>query len=94
MILEHLGAQIDIHGGGHDLIFPHHENEIAQSESYTGQVPFVKYWIHNGLLRAGRGESEKMSKSLGNIVTIKEVLADTRPTRCARSSSARTTAGR
>ena len=72
MILEHLGPQIDIHGGGHDLVFPHHENEIAQSESYTGLVPFAKYWMHNGLLQLG---SEKMSKSLGNLVTIKEALA-------------------
>ena len=71
MILEHLGEQIDIHGGGHDLVFPHHENEIAQSESFTGVVPFVKYWVHNGLLQLG---SEKMSKSLGNLVSIKEVL--------------------
>ncbi len=73
MILEHLGPQIDIHGGGLDLIFPHHENEIAQSESYTGVVPFVRYWMHNGLLQLG---SEKMSKSLGNLVTIKQALAD------------------
>ena len=72
MILEHLGPQIDIHGGGHDLIFPHHENEIAQSECFTGRVPFAKYWIHNGLLQLG---SEKMSKSIGNLVTIKEALA-------------------
>ena len=71
MILEHLGEQIDIHGGGQDLIFPHHENEIAQSESYTGRVPFVRYWIHNGLLQLGE---EKMSKSLGNLVTIREAL--------------------
>jgi cysteinyl-tRNA synthetase len=82
MILKHLGTQIDIHGGGHDLIFPHHENEIAQSESYTGCKPFVKYWIHNGLLQFGKGamsKSEKMSKSLGNIVSIKDALADASP---------------
>jgi cysteinyl-tRNA synthetase len=72
MILQHLGSQIDIHGGGQDLIFPHHENEIAQSESFTGLVPFVRYWMHNGLLQLG---SEKMSKSLGNLVTIKDALA-------------------
>ncbi len=72
IVLDHLGPQIDIHGGGADLIFPHHENEIAQSESSTGLVPFVKYWMHNGLLQLG---SEKMSKSLGNLVTIKEALA-------------------
>lgn len=76
MSLRYLGAQIDIHGGGQDLIFPHHENEIAQSESYTGQKPFVKYWLHNGLLRLGE---EKMSKSLGNIVSIKEILAKYSP---------------
>ncbi len=72
MSLRYLGAQIDIHGGGQDLIFPHHENEIAQSESYTGKKPFVGYWLHNGLLRLGE---EKMSKSIGNIVSIKEILS-------------------
>ena len=72
MSLRYLGTQIDIHGGGHDLIFPHHENEIAQSESYTDEKPFVKYWLHNGLLRLGE---EKMSKSVGNIVSIKEILS-------------------
>ncbi|HVC32956.1 MAG TPA: cysteine--tRNA ligase [Chloroflexota bacterium] len=71
IVLDHLGPQIDIHGGGADLIFPHHENEIAQSESWTGLVPFAKYWVHNGLLQLG---GEKMSKSLGNLVTIKEAL--------------------
>lgn len=71
MILKYLGEQIDIHGGGQDLIFPHHENEIAQSESYTGKVPFARYWMHNGLLKLG---GEKMSKSLGNLVSIKEAL--------------------
>jgi cysteinyl-tRNA synthetase len=72
MSLKYLGQTIDIHGGGQDLIFPHHENEIAQSESYTGQKPFVRYWLHNGLLRMG---GEKMSKSLGNLITIKEALS-------------------
>ncbi len=72
IVLDHLGPQIDIHGGGADLIFPHHENEIAQSEACTGKVPFVKYWMHNGLLQLG---GEKMSKSLGNLVTIKEALS-------------------
>lgn len=71
MNLHHLGPQIDIHGGGNDLIFPHHENEIAQSESYTGQ-PFARYWVHNGMLQLG---GEKMSKSLGNLVTIEDFLA-------------------
>jgi cysteinyl-tRNA synthetase len=76
IVMDHLGPQIDIHGGGADLIFPHHENEIAQSESYTGLIPFVKYWLHNGLLQLG---GEKMSKSLGNLVTIKEALSEFTP---------------
>ncbi len=71
MNLVELGEQIDIHGGGNDLIFPHHENEIAQSESFTGK-PFARYWMHNGMLQLG---GEKMSKSLGNIVSIKEFLS-------------------
>jgi len=70
MSIEHLGEQIDIHGGGNDLIFPHHENEIAQSESYTGK-PFANYWLHNGMMQLS---GEKMSKSLGNLVTIGEFL--------------------
>lgn len=70
--IKHLGDTIDIHGGGQDLIFPHHENEMTQSESFTGKKPFVKYWLHNGMLKLGE---EKMSKSLGNLVSIKEVLA-------------------
>ncbi|HEY79017.1 MAG TPA: cysteine--tRNA ligase [Dehalococcoidia bacterium] len=72
MSLKYLGETLDIHGGGQDLIFPHHENEIAQSESFTGVKPFVRYWLHNGLLQLGQ---EKMSKSLGNLITIKEALA-------------------
>ena len=71
MNLSHLGEQIDIHGGGNDLIFPHHENEIAQTESFTGK-PFARYWVHNGMLQLG---GEKMSKSLGNLVTIEDFLA-------------------
>jgi cysteinyl-tRNA synthetase len=71
MNLHHLGEQIDIHGGGNDLIFPHHENEIAQTETYTGK-PFAHYWVHNGMLQFG---GEKMSKSIGNLVTIDEFLA-------------------
>ncbi|MHB8779589.1 MAG: cysteine--tRNA ligase, partial [Anaerolineales bacterium] len=71
MNLAELGEQIDIHGGGNDLIFPHHENEIAQSESYTGKE-FARYWVHNGMLQLG---GEKMSKSLGNIISIKEFLS-------------------
>ncbi|MFZ5922917.1 MAG: cysteine--tRNA ligase [Chloroflexota bacterium] len=70
MNLHELGEQIDIHGGGNDLIFPHHENEIAQSESYTGK-PFARYWMHNGMLQLS---GEKMSKSLGNLITITEFL--------------------
>ena len=72
MSLKYLGDTLDIHGGGQDLIFPHHENEIAQSESFTGKKPFVKYWMHNGLLRLGE---EKMSKSIGNIISIKQALS-------------------
>jgi cysteinyl-tRNA synthetase len=71
MSTRYLGDQIDIHGGGHDLIFPHHENEIAQSEAYSGKIPFARYWMHNGLLQLG---GEKMSKSIGNLVTIREAL--------------------
>ena len=71
MSMKYLGETLDIHGGGQDLIFPHHENEMAQSESFTGKKPFVKYWLHNGLVQIGE---EKMSKSLGNLVTIKQAL--------------------
>jgi cysteinyl-tRNA synthetase len=71
MSLRYLGNTIDIHGGGQDLVFPHHENEIAQSESFTGIKPFVKYWLHNGMVQLG---GEKMSKSLGNLITIKQAL--------------------
>jgi cysteinyl-tRNA synthetase len=71
MSMKYLGEQLDIHGGGQDVVFPHHENEIAQSEAYSGKKPFVKYWVHNGLLRMGE---EKMSKSLGNLITIREAL--------------------
>lgn len=70
MSIKHLGETFDIHGGGADLIFPHHENELAQSEAFTGK-PFVKYWIHNGFITIDR---EKMSKSLGNFFTIREIL--------------------
>jgi cysteinyl-tRNA synthetase len=71
MSLKYLGETLDIHGGGQDLVFPHHENEIAQSEAYTGTAPFAKLWMHNGLLQF---EKEKMSKSIGNLITIKEAL--------------------
>jgi cysteinyl-tRNA synthetase len=70
-----LGSHFDIHGGGQDLIFPHHENEIAQSEGAHGHV-FVNYWLHNGFVRV---DNEKMSKSLGNFFTVREVLARFRP---------------
>ncbi len=71
MALKYLGSTIDIHGGGEDLIFPHHENEIAQSESFTEKVPFVRYWLHSGLLQQGK---QKMSKSTGNLVGVGEIL--------------------
>ena len=71
MVIKHLGESIDIHGGGADLIFPHHENEIAQSEAYTGK-PFARYWVHNGFITI---DKEKMSKSLGNFFTIRDILA-------------------
>ncbi len=70
MVIDTLGESIDIHGGGKDLIFPHHENEIAQSEAFTGK-PYAKYWIHNGLITIN---GQKMSKSLGNSMTIKQAL--------------------
>ncbi|OGH38308.1 MAG: cysteine--tRNA ligase [Candidatus Levybacteria bacterium RIFCSPLOWO2_01_FULL_38_21] len=66
-----LGQRIDIHGGGKDLIFPHHESEIAESESYTGKAPFVRYWMHTGMVFCN---GEKMSKSLGNLIMIKDLL--------------------
>lgn len=71
MCRHHLGDSIDIHGGGNDLIFPHHENEIAQSESLTGK-PFARYWLHNGMMQLA---GTKMSKSLGNLISIQDFLA-------------------
>ncbi|MEM4408797.1 MAG: DALR domain-containing protein, partial [Candidatus Caldarchaeum sp.] len=71
MSMKYLGEQIDIHGGGQDLIFPHHENEIAQSEAITGKKPFVKYWLHTGELTVG---GKGMHKSFGNFLTIRDVL--------------------
>jgi cysteinyl-tRNA synthetase len=72
MTLHYLGNSFDIHGGGDDLIFPHHENEIAQSEAYTGRVPFARFWIHNGMIEVGK--KEKMSKSLKNFFILDELL--------------------
>lgn len=71
MAMEYLGETLDIHAGGIDLVFPHHENEIAQSEAATGK-PFVRYFLHNGYVTI---HAEKMSKSLGNIITVRELLA-------------------
>jgi L-cysteine:1D-myo-inositol 2-amino-2-deoxy-alpha-D-glucopyranoside ligase len=71
MALEHLGPQVDVHGGGSDLIFPHHECEIAQSESVTRVRPFARIWVHVGMLRY---QGEKMSKSLRNLVLIRDLL--------------------
>ena len=71
MSVNHLGEQIDIHGGGNDLIFPHHENEIAQSEALT-EKQFSRFWIHNGMLQLS---GEKMSKSVGNLISIEEFLS-------------------
>ena len=76
MSMTYLGATLDIHGGGQDLIFPHHENEIAQSEAATGEAPFSRYWVHNGLLQLGE---DKMSKSLGNLVSVEEALTKYTP---------------
>ncbi|MBI5375470.1 MAG: cysteine--tRNA ligase [Candidatus Schekmanbacteria bacterium] len=75
MAMDLLGESIDIHGGGKDLVFPHHENEIAQSETFSGK-PFVHYWMHNGFVNIN---DEKMSKSLGNFFTIREILAKYHP---------------
>jgi cysteinyl-tRNA synthetase len=73
MAYKHAGVQLDIHGGGLDLVFPHHENEIAQSECAHGHAPYARYWLHNGLLTVPGGR--KMGKSEGNVFNIKEALA-------------------
>jgi L-cysteine:1D-myo-inositol 2-amino-2-deoxy-alpha-D-glucopyranoside ligase len=73
MSTRYLGDQIDIHGGGRDLIFPHHPSEIAQTESYSGKKPFVRFWVHGGMAFLG---GEKMSKSLGNMVFIRDALKE------------------
>jgi len=75
MSMKYLGETFDIHSGGQDLIFPHHENEIAQSEAATGK-PFVKYWLHNGFLNI---DGEKMSKSLGNFFLVRDILKKFKP---------------
>jgi L-cysteine:1D-myo-inositol 2-amino-2-deoxy-alpha-D-glucopyranoside ligase len=71
MALHYLGDQLDIHGGGADLAFPHHTCEIAQSEHYTGKAPFVRYWLHTGMVYQ---QGEKMSKSLGNLTLVSDLL--------------------
>jgi len=73
---KYLGCGFDFHGGGSDLIFPHHENEVAQSEAFAGCSPFVRYWVHNGFVTVN---SEKMSKSLGNFFLVKDILVHFRP---------------
>jgi len=75
MSMKYLGQEFDIHGGGADLVFPHHENEIAQSEAATDR-PFARYWIHNGFVNI---RSEKMSKSLGNVLNIRDILHQVHP---------------
>ena len=75
MSLDHLGDHIDIHGGGNDLVFPHHENEIAQSEALTGEQ-FATYWVHNGMMQLS---GAKMSKSVGNLVTVASFLEENEP---------------
>ena len=71
MSQRYLGVGFDFHGGGSDLVFPHHENEVAQSEAYAGTSPFVRYWLHNGFVTVN---SEKMSKSLGNFFLVRDIL--------------------
>ena len=71
MVIRYLDQTIDIHGGGRDLVFPHHENEIAQSEAYSSVKPFARFWVHNGMVQFG---DDKMSKSIGNIVEVQEAL--------------------
>lgn len=73
MSTRYLGPQLDIHGGGSDLIYPHHESEIAQSEGFTHEVPFARFWVHQAMVRY---QGEKMSKSLGNLVIVRDVLRD------------------
>ena len=76
MSMAHLGEQIDIHGGGHDLVYPHHENEIAQAECATGKIPFCGFWMHNGMVKL---DGVKMSKSLGNLVLARDLMEEFEP---------------
>ena len=76
MSMDAFGEQFDIHGGGHDLLFPHHEAEIFQGECHTGCSPVVHHWLHNGFVNI---DGEKMSKSLGNFWTIKDILEKVDP---------------
>jgi L-cysteine:1D-myo-inositol 2-amino-2-deoxy-alpha-D-glucopyranoside ligase len=76
MSLKYLGAPIDLHGGGDDLIFPHHESEIAQSEAATGTRPFARHWMHTAMVYL---DGEKMSKSLGNMIFVRDLLDDPGP---------------
>jgi cysteinyl-tRNA synthetase len=76
MSQKYLGFSFDIHGGGLDLIFPHHENEIAQAEGATGKTPFVRYWLHNGFVTMS---GEKMAKSVGNVIRVRDALAEADP---------------
>ena len=87
MAEKHLGPVFDIHGGGIDLVFPHHENEIAQSRCAHGTPVMARYWLHNGFLQV---EGEKMSKSLGNFITIHDLLKDIGRARCVRFNMLRT----
>lgn len=77
MNLQYLGPHVDIHGGGEDLMFPHHENEIAQSEAYTGKAPFVRYWLHNALMKPPVGD--EMHRHLGNFISLQEALTRYEP---------------
>jgi L-cysteine:1D-myo-inositol 2-amino-2-deoxy-alpha-D-glucopyranoside ligase len=76
MAIEHLGETVDVHGGGSDLIFPHHESEIAQAECATGSQPFVRFWMHTAMVRH---EGKKMAKSVGNLVMVRDLLGDWSP---------------
>ncbi len=91
MIEKHLGRTIDIHGGGVDLVFPHHENEIAQSTCAHGGDTFVRFWLHNGFVNVDR---EKMSKSIGNVLLVHDLPIGHRAKPSASPCSTRITASR